>query len=180
MFNPKKIVKLAQPGEVQGYGRLIKRDELDGDYAEAASLAYLNRGHPVIVHEFDVPQHQVDQVDQEAGEEVTKADVEQQVKELGLYVQTEVRITIGLLNEADQANVLPRPDDVLTCPPDLERFQVSQSTVEAKMRTFVVFHPNGRPKRARKTKNDEAAAADEPERVTGVAPAGPGPDEEPF
>lgn len=150
---PRKIVKPADPGQVSGYGRLILKDKVDPDYAEAAPLAYARPGHPIIVHEFDIPQHPPG-----ASNPKTVEETELARKELDKYVQAELRYALRLMNEADAAKELPTPDGftLFTAPPGLQRFQVSlsTSTEENVVRTYVVFHPNGRQVRTRRRSED--------------------------
>lgn len=139
-FEPRKIVKLAEPGQVGGYGRLIRKDVLDEDYAEAAPIAYAHPSAPVIVHEYDMP------------------PTEDGQKHLDRYLATEQRTALKLMNEADAGKRLPRPEGFknLTVPTGLERFQVSitTSTPEKVVRTYVIFHPNGRPIHTRKRRSE--------------------------
>lgn len=145
-FVPKKAVRLAKPGEVAGFGRAIRRDVIDPDYAAAAPLAYANPGQPVIVHEWRRP------------------DDEVRRKELYRLIAEETRITLPLMNDADKAKELDHDDGVVVMDiPDgtLERFQVSISAGENEAwRTYVIFHPNGRPVRASRKRLSEQAMED--------------------
>lgn len=135
MFEPKKVVALAKPGQVAGYGRLISTRAPDPHYAEAAKVAYGNPGHPVIVHEFKL----LEGVDD---------------PELNAYVYAEVRAALRTLNEADAHGRLDLETEGVgvSLYDGPERFQVSstRSKGEGVLRTWIVFHPEGRPVRNRK------------------------------
>ena len=139
-FTPTKVVKLAKPGEIAGYGRAIRKDAIDPDYLEAAKLAYDNPGKPVVVHAWALP-----------------GDEEEKAKAIRRYINQEVRITLTLLNEQDHRDeVADWPEGIdLT----IERFQVSQSSSPDgdAVRSYVQFHPEGRSIRKRRAKADEDA-----------------------
>jgi hypothetical protein len=170
-FAPKKRVRLAQPGEVPGYGHPIRRDQLDGDYADAAPIAYANPGVPVIVHEWARP------------------DDGEKRRKLYSRIAQETAVSLKLMTAADHAAELKIPDDVqvLAAPHGLERFQVSISAGEAEAwRTYIVFHPNGRPRRQTKQVPREGMPPDEEQTVEasydelGGENQAPGPQGEPV
>jgi hypothetical protein len=142
-FKPKAPLALAKPGQVPGFGRLIRKDELQPDYAKASVLAYANPGVPVIVHEWAIPTD------------------EDKRKKLYQHIAEEVRITLPLMNAADAAKELVIDHSATTALPPpaegVERFQVSLTAkADDAYRTYVVFWQNGRPIRRRSERSDGA------------------------
>jgi hypothetical protein len=142
---PRKVVKPAEPGQAPNTGRFFSKTDLDPDYAEAAPVAFGMPKYPILVHEWDLP------------------DADEDRDLLEKAIATEITTTLRLLNAADRAGELKKPDDIPA--PDgpsleQERFQVSRATSapEKMIRTYIAFHPEGRPIRTRRT--GAAAAGD--------------------
>lgn len=157
-FTPTKVVKLAKPGQIAGYGRAIRKDVLDDDYREAIAIASDNPGMPVIVHEWTLP-----------------ADADK-AKAVRRYINQEVRTSLSLANEIDQRGEFESPIWPLdasgnkTIDSAIERIQVSQATVDdgdQRVRTYVQFQPTGR--RIRQRAKRGAVAAAEAARESGHA-----------
>jgi hypothetical protein len=182
MFEPKKVVALAKPGQVSGYGRLIGK-ALDPHYAEAAKIAHDNPGKPVVVHEWPLPEKR----DGMGASGVR--EYENNLDELKQYVHAERKAALRQLNEADQRGELGLGDaDAVE---GVERFQVSSTLSEPDrvIRSWIAFHPEGRPIRRRRRGDGtggEAAAVgagnegtgtsggDEPDAESGLVEPGPG------
>lgn len=146
-FTPTKVVKLAKPGQIAGFGRAIRKDVLDDDYREAIAIAADNPGAPVIVHEWTLP-----------------AD-EAKAKAVRNYINQEVRTSLLLANEIDQRGEFEKPGWSLDASGNkhidsaIERIQISQATTDdgdVRVRTFVQYHPTGRNIRQRAKKTPPA------------------------
>lgn len=155
MQEPKTVVRLAEPGEVTGYGRLTSSTDPQPDYVNAAELALRNPKRPVIVHEWELPKV----YGQPGAPDYADAEANQvrDEKELGKYVAAEAKAQQRRLNDklhAENASV-PVADRVAE---GTEPFAVSTTLhrPDKVYRSVVVFHPEGRPVRTRKAK-----AADE-------------------
>lgn len=130
-----KLVRLAEPGELRGF---TITGELSEAFTEAMELALDHPGRPVLVENFD-PADGTDEA-VEAASTAAKASA---------------KAGIRLVNKADHDN---------GSDPAVERFHVGYSappTGKSAYTVYLVFYPDGRPKRARGKGTDEAPASDE-------------------
>ena len=138
MYEPTKIVRLARPGEVSGHRGAV--DEPTKAYLEAAELAMDHPGVPVLVHEWNWPN-----------------DEDSTIAAINRHAASEAKAEMLRINTWDR---LGEADAGRTIPDDCERFHVGSNKVakESLHRTFVVFHPEGRPVRERKGKKGSPEA----------------------
>jgi hypothetical protein len=156
MTDPTRIVRLAEPGEVHGFGRLTPTDEPHPDYIEAAKIALDNPKRPVLVHSFSWPAIFAPDAPKAAQ---TKADAERTkaAEALGREVAADAKAQMVRLNLWAEKQDYDRD----TIDQGIERFHVGsmKATADSEFRTFVVFFPEGRPVRKRRTKPEDPLQA---------------------